>query len=68
MRIYMTHPEHGAMHVYAKWQLEDNLKRGWKVTPEPWAKPAAPAPADDLTIDPPLKRRGRPPKVTDGNG
>lgn len=63
MRVYMTHPEHGAMHVYQQWQLEDNLKRGWSVTVEPWLKeesaPAAPV-ADDLSIAP--KRRGRPPK------
>lgn len=63
MRIYMTHPEHGAMHVFSKWQLEDNLKHGWKVDIEPWLKQDAPASdePDAPATDAP-KRRGRPPK------
>jgi len=54
LKVYMTHPEHGAMHVYSAWQIESNLKNGWKVDIEPWLKeePEEEAP----------KRRGRPPK------
>ena len=61
-KVYMTHPDHGAMHVYAQWQIEDNLARGWKLADEPWTVPAAPAVAADLEIVPLPPRRGRPPK------
>ena len=40
MSIYMTHPEHGAMHVYAEAEAQANEKAGWKRAPEPVAKPA----------------------------
>ena len=29
MMIYMTHPQHGAMHVYAEAEAVDNEKNGW---------------------------------------
>lgn len=58
-KVYMVHPKHGAMHVYAQWQAEDNLANGWKLADEPWAAPAV---ADDLEIIPLPPRRGRPPK------
>jgi hypothetical protein len=58
VKIYMTHPEHGAMHVYAQWHLDDNLKNGWKVGREPWLKEVA---GEVVEVEAP-KRRGRPPK------
>lgn len=62
MRVYMTHPEHGAMHVYQQWHIDENLKNGWVIAVEPWLKPAEEsAPVDDDPAVAP-KRRGRPPK------
>lgn len=46
--VRMTHPEHGAMHVYNKEEFEKHVKLGW-VSEEP--KPEEP------------KKRGRPKKV-----
>lgn len=35
MHIFMTHPEHGAMHVYSQWVRDDNLKNGWVISEPP---------------------------------
>lgn len=57
-KVYMTHPDHGAMHVYSQWQIEDNIKHGWKLDVEPWI--VAPTVTEEPEIVAP--RRGRPPK------
>lgn len=31
MMVYMTHPLHGAMHVYTDAEVETNKKNGWEV-------------------------------------
>jgi hypothetical protein len=62
IKVYMTHPEHGAMHVYAQWHLDDNLKNGWKVGREPWLKEVAEDVAEEVVGEEAPKRRGRPPK------
>ena len=40
--IYMTHPQHGAMHVYSEAEVVANEKNGWvrEVKTEPAAQPA----------------------------
>ena len=38
--IYMTHPLHGAMHVYTDVEVALNEKNGWVRAEEPVAKPA----------------------------
>ncbi len=44
MEIYMTHPQHGAMHVYSDEDAKRNIANGWERTGEPCA---APAPVDN---------------------
>lgn len=38
--IYMTHPQHGAMHCYLEAEAESNAKNGWERSREPCAEPA----------------------------
>ena len=43
MVIFMTHPLHGAMHVYAEAEAAENEKNGWKREAEPQAVTPQPA-------------------------
>lgn len=64
MMLYMTHPQHGAMHVYAEAEAVANEKNGWvrEVKTGPVVQPIA----EELSAAPialPTKRRpGRPKK------
>lgn len=52
--IYMTHPQHGMMHVYVEAEAQANEKNGWKrVVVE-----ATPAPMADELIPPVAFKRG----------
>ncbi len=52
--VRMTHPEHGAMHVYEQAEIEKHEKLGWQVEGKaPKAEVTAPTP----------RKRGRPKKV-----
>ena len=72
MMLYMTHPQHGAMHVYAEAEAIANEKNGWvrEVKTEPVVQPiteelpaASPVVADATLITLPTKRGpGRPKK------
>lgn len=64
--IFMTHPDHGAMHVYSPVEVLEHQKNGWiESTPEQWlaskAKPAEAAEPVQANPEAP-KRPGRPPK------
>jgi hypothetical protein len=67
MLIYMKHPQHGLMPVYSERVKQENLSNGWHIIDWPPAETS-------VTVDDPLevhdepKRRGRPPKVTNGDG
>ena len=58
MEIYMTHPQHGAMHVYSEQDANRNLANGWERAGEPCAEPA--------TVDnqPPQVDKAPAPKLT----
>lgn len=65
--IYLTHPDHGAHHVYSEGEAIEAEKRGWsraKWPPEPGKKVEAPAAAPAASEAPavPVKKPGRPKK------
>ena len=47
--LRMTHPDHGAMHVYSEADMEKQMKRGWE-------------PEEQEVQEP--KKKSRPKKVT----
>lgn len=63
MLIYMRHDRHGIMPVYSERVKQENLANGWRIIDWP---PADVARHEEPAEEP--RRRGRPPKVSRGDG
>lgn len=58
---YMTHPVHGAMHVYSEQEVEANKVNGWKLVNQDEPPESLPEPVF-ATPPPPRRGPGRPRK------